>query len=97
LAILGSNGKSVSLTEFGKAVLPRERGEVFKLVRHVLSPGKEVRVTINLARVFDLTIGEGNYTTHLSRELILNEDNPDMLMRIKLELKVPFRVSEPYK
>src|SRR5262249_23016419 len=88
-------GMSVSLTEFGKVMLPRDKKEEFKLVRIELPPGKEDRVTINIARVFDLTIGEGIYTIHLSREIKLYEDNPDKRRWIKLELKVPLKVYEP--
>src|SRR5262249_38576679 len=55
MVVLDRKGMSVSLTEFGKVMLPRDKKEEFKLVRIELPPGKEDRVIINIARVFDPT------------------------------------------
>lgn len=67
LSLLNSKGEAVPLTRFGKMAYSNSRGDGSGAFLS-LPAGKDMRVTLNLARVFDLT-QEGEYSLSISRKL----------------------------
>jgi hypothetical protein len=66
LQLLDGKGQPVGLTRFGKVVENARRGGSSVMLK--LAAGKGMEDTLNLARIFDLTM-EGEYTLSVSREL----------------------------
>jgi len=88
LELSDSKGRSVPLTRFGKTAYGDYRGMGGSGRIPPLPAGEHIEVTLNIARVFDLTdIGE--YTLSISRELRL----PGRRMELKIE-KLRFMVVE---
>jgi hypothetical protein len=89
-ALVDSKGLSAPLTRFGKEIF--ENGEGGKRIRRTLQSGKEIQETLNIARIFDLTLA-GDYALTFSRTI--NESVPgEFNLSIK---KFAFKVLEPTK
>lgn len=70
IAIKDSSGAVVPMTRFGRQVMGSRR-DSYKHNVKPLSPGKNVQVGLNIARLFDLTIAD-KYTISVARTI--NED-----------------------
>lgn len=91
IAIQDPQGKSVPQTKFGQMMLSRGTGD-FRRIRRVIPSGKDVKFRINISRFYDLT-NAGEYNLRIEWTVILNESKPGSYT--KIELKLPFEVSEP--
>jgi hypothetical protein len=67
LKLLDSKGRLVALTKFGKIAYGGSR-DVGSGQMGTLGTGKQMEVTLNLSRIFDLSVG-GEYKLNLSRNL----------------------------
>ena len=79
LKLSDSKGQSVPLTRFGKIVYGGSRREGSGLIE-TLAPGKEMKDTLNVSRVFDLTM-EGEYTLTVSLKVAKGEKTIHLLIQ----------------
>jgi hypothetical protein len=94
LKVLDAKGTAVGLTRYGQWAIGKE-GESTpngRRVTKLVPPGKSYSETVNLARLFDLSIS-GDYTLSLKRIVIeYSKSRPEIALGIK---DVSFKVVEP--
>jgi hypothetical protein len=93
LKMVDAKGAPVNLTRFGERTIGESAAKAEGGRRTIfVAPGKSITETINLARLFDLSV-PGDYKVSLKR--VLNEDSP-LRPVMPLEIKdIAFKVVEP--
>ncbi len=90
IAIKDSSGVAVPMTRFGRQVMQGNPRDSYKYNVKLLSSGKSVQVSLNIARLFDLTIAD-KYTISVARTI--NEDLSGKERQVSM--KTTFVVQEP--